>query len=232
METVVGMDEDLARRLEGDTELVALLACNGFVGPAYARFERDLHTYGRRVLTAWMKSGHIFVKCRRRGLLLRRLPRPFTAEDRSELADHTLATALPSFRQHALIESGWTPEGNAGLTTYFTNGMPLHFANPYRAWHRRASEDLRWQHHTVPHENAELLAGDPYSTDPALICVSRETVRDSFRDIDERTRGILALKIERYTHAEIGEVYDMTVRAVEGVIYRHRKRLEERGGKV
>jgi DNA-directed RNA polymerase specialized sigma24 family protein len=230
-EATVSTDEDRARRRAADAQLVALLARDGFAGPAYERFEVDLHNYGRRVLNAWMKSLHIFVKCRRVGLLLSRPPRPFTVEDRSELADHTLASALPSFRQRALIESGWTPDGNASLTTYFVNSLPLHFANPYRAWHRRASEDISWQQRTVPQESAELLAGDPYFTDPALIYVSRETLRDSIRNLDERTRSVLILVAEGYTHAEIGEVYDMTARAVEGVVYRHRKRFEERGVK-
>ena len=67
-----------------------------------------------------------------------------TPEDREDLAVETVARALPFFRQRALVEGGWKPEGGASLSTYFVNFLPFQFANAYREWHRnqKGSESL------------------------------------------------------------------------------------------
>jgi hypothetical protein len=51
--------------------------------------------------------------------------------------------ALAGFRQNALIESGWTCEGGASITTYFMGACLYDFPNEFRRYW--ASEQLHRQ---------------------------------------------------------------------------------------
>jgi|ERR1700719_1361984 hypothetical protein len=92
-------DEDVERQRAADADLVALLAHHDFSGPIYERFELKLYSYGKPILLAWLRTGEIFTQCRRRNLRFSAPPRPFTSDDRAQLANYTLAAALPVFRQ-------------------------------------------------------------------------------------------------------------------------------------
>ncbi|MBO2447129.1 hypothetical protein J4573_08525 [Actinomadura barringtoniae] len=73
---------------------------------------------------AWLVSGEIFIRCRRKGLELAARPRLFTADDRTSLAIDTIVPALRDFRCRALIGGGWEHQRGAALTTYFVGRLP------------------------------------------------------------------------------------------------------------
>jgi len=222
--------EDSEQRMAADAQLVAMLAQHGFSGPVYEKFQLNLYGYGRPILMVWLKTGEIFAQCRRRNLRFNVPPRPFTFEDRSELADHTLAAALPVFRRRALIEGGWNSARKAALTTYFVNGLPLQFCNVYRSWCRQVRKEIIWENQT---ESGSNLIGIPEVTgtsDPQLVYIIKESVQEGLKGLDATTRSVLIMLDEGYQYAEIGEVHGITARAVEGIMYRHRKRVQRRQG--
>jgi DNA-directed RNA polymerase specialized sigma24 family protein len=223
-------DGAAGRRHAADMELVALLARHGYSGPLYEDFERRLYGYGRAVLLAWLRTGEIFVRCHSRSFRLGKPPQPFTDDDRAHLADHTLAAALPAFRQRALIEGEWNPAGGAALTTYFVSGLPVHFPNVYRSWCRQTRREADWQSRIEPEPDFADIPDTTFTNDPLNLYLLRETVREQLRGLDATTRSVLILRYEGLTYAEIGEVHGMTARAVEAITYRHRQRMQRRPG--
>jgi DNA-directed RNA polymerase specialized sigma24 family protein len=223
-----GTHQGVSERLEADAELVALLAEDAFSGPRYEEFERSLYAYGKSVLMAWMRTGEIFTQCRRWEIFLNPLPRPFRSDDRLDLANRTLAAALPSFRLRALVGGGWSPEGGASITTYFAKGLPIQFSNPYKSWCRQARADIERQSRTAPESALLSLALTAETSDPQSMYILSETVREELGRLDSETRAILRMTSYGYGYAEIAEVLDMTARAVEAKMYRHRQRVRRR----
>ncbi|MGW5639255.1 hypothetical protein [Streptomyces sp. NPDC003832] len=220
--------ESLDRRL-ADRELVKLLAQDGFAGPRYEAFEDDLARYAISVLRAWMHSGHIFAMAARRGFGLSPhdidLERLATdSELREELATMTVALALPRFRQWAFVEGGWSFERGAAITTYFMGACLYCFPNEFRR--HRTGEDKHRKALQHPHFDQEALPGVEAEV------VGREMVRDALRSIDSkkgRERAIVALALDGYTQEEIRDILgESSVRAVEGVLHRWRKRAAHR----
>lgn len=220
-------DEDLERQRTADAELVSLLAQQEFSGPLYEKFELKLYGYGKPVLIAWLRTGEIFAQCRRRNLRLSAPPRRLTSDDRTHLADHTLAAALPVFRQRSLIEGGWS-SGKAALTTYFVNGLPIHFSNVYRSWCRQVRKEIDWLGQVKAESDLADVPDITVTSDPQQLYILRETVQEELSWLDAATRGILIMLNEGYRYAEIAEVHGMSARAVEAVVYRHRKRMLRR----
>jgi DNA-directed RNA polymerase specialized sigma24 family protein len=218
----------LESRLATDARLVALLARHRFSGPLYEEFESNLYRYGLPILVAWLKTGEIFKQCRLRDLRLGAPPRPFTPEDRLDLANSTIAAALPVFRRKSLIEGGWDPAKGAALTTYFVNGLPVHFSNVYRAWSRQVRKEMLWQNRMEPESSLADIPDATGTTDPQALYVIRESVREGLDRLDTTTRSVLMMLNEGYQYTEIGEIHGISPRAVEGIIYRHRKRIGHR----
>ena len=206
-----------------------MLAQHGFSGPVYERFELKLYSYGKPILLAWLRTGEIFTQCRRRNLRFSAPPRPFTSDDRVQLTDHTLAAALPVFRQRSLIEGGWS-SGKAALTTYFVNGLPIHFSNVYRSWYRQARKEIDWHRQTKSESNLADIPDVTVTRDPQELYILRETVQEQLKLLDATTRSILIMLNEGYKYAEIAEIHDISVRAAEAIVYRHRKRMQRRPG--
>ncbi|MFD5858756.1 RNA polymerase sigma factor [Streptomyces chartreusis] len=226
-----GRPDDLDRRRH-DHKLVGLLARDGFKGPRYDRFEDGLARYGISVLRAWMHSGFIFQLVAERGLGLRPHERELeelgsNSDLREELATMTVACALVRFRQHALVEGGWTFEGGASITTYFMGACVYEFPNEFRRY--RASEQRHRRALQRQQEVYELPVSPLSAADEVL---GSQYVRDVLKGIgDPRIRATVALALDGYTHEEIRELLEATsVRAIEGLLYRWRmkaKRDEE-----
>jgi DNA-directed RNA polymerase specialized sigma24 family protein len=216
------------RRL-ADGRLVAMLEQDGFQGPLYDRFVEELVRYGISVLRGWMHSGYIFELAAQRGFGLN--PHELDLEDlatdsdlREELATMTIARALPRFRQQALVDKGWTPEGGASITTYFMGACAYDFPNEFR---RHRTSEAR-QHRALRREK-EL-----YSPPVSRISVA-EGVLGNLRVLDElgeitdpRLKAVVALTLDGYSQEEIRELVDAaTVRAVEGLMYRWRTKAKQ-----
>ena len=217
--------DDAESRIEVDAAVVAALRGHGFSGPKYQRLEEELDRGGRGVLISWMRSGVIFRRCRERGAPLEAPPRRFNQDDRATLANHTLARALPAFRDKALVQGGWRPELGATLFTYFVNSLPLHFANAYRPWCASAREDESWLSSTVREGHTTLYVLGVEAADPEKIYITRESVTRSLRGLDSRTAEALALSADGFTQAEIGSILGISRKAVERLVSRHHQRI-------
>ncbi len=219
------LEEGLQRRA-ADQQLRDELARNDFSGRLYRRFEEELARYGTAVMRAWMHSGYVFKFAASRGFALH----PSAAEleelhrepdARDELANMTVAVALPRFREQALIRGGWTYEGGASLPTYFMGACLYVFPNEFR---RRRVQNEKWRRQDQ-REQALMVPEAGPSSDPAVQVTGNIHVAERIAAADERARAIVALTVDGYSQEEIAELAGMrSVRAVEGVLYRWRTR--------
>ncbi|GAA1680750.1 hypothetical protein GCM10009745_26010 [Kribbella yunnanensis] len=207
---------DRLRRRQGDQQLLNRLRERGFRGIEYEMFADELARYAIPVLCGWMFSGYIFPLAAERGFRLAptaseldRLRRDPAV--REELASMTVAKALGQFRSRALVGGGWNVDGGASLTTYFTGSCVFVFPNEFRRYRRAERQDL-----IEP-------AGEATAQDPAGLVAGNLWVDDCLAKLDPRTRAIVELSMNGYSHAEIVDMLDETsVRAVEGVLHRFR----------
>jgi DNA-directed RNA polymerase specialized sigma24 family protein len=211
---------DRAIRLQADCELRDALASQEFTGPAYAVFEEELASYGHQVMTAWLATGQIFALCRQAGLNLMTLPIPLS--EREDLAQETVAEALRTFKRAALQQGGWRPEGGASLRTFFTGALFRQFAN---IWKKRLRARV-----PLAEPSLDTLPSDTESPGPgpADTALQRDEIRRGLAEItNDRTRVALVLTEDGYEQEEIAEILgpDVTPRAVEGYLRRHRRHL-------
>jgi DNA-directed RNA polymerase specialized sigma24 family protein len=228
--------ESLQRRL-ADQQLIQTLAEDNFAGRRYERFEGELAAYGISVLRGWMHSGYVFRIAAGRGFNL--APTEYELEKmvrdtdiREELANMTVALALPRFREQALVGGGWRLDGGASLPTYFMGACVYVFPNEFRKW-RVYKRKYTW---AARMEAVKLgPVGDPVS-DPARLAVGNIRVLDELKDLDPRTAAVVAATMHGYSQEEIAELLELpSARTVEGILYRWRAKArprERRGGDV
>jgi DNA-directed RNA polymerase specialized sigma24 family protein len=141
------------------------------------------------------------------------------SDAREELANMTVALALPRFKEHALVGGGWRFDGGASLSTYFMGSCLYIFPNEFR---KRRVYYKKWQRAHY----GEATHLDPVvnsRTNPAVIATGKIRVREDLERLDERTRAIVALTLDGYMQEEIVELLgESSVRAVEGVLHRWR----------
>lgn len=226
--------ENLQRRL-ADQKLLRVLASDGFAGPRYDRFVSELAAYGISVMRGWMHSGYIFKLTAARGRSLHptewELERLVRMSDvREELANMTVALALPGFRDKALIGGGWHVDGGASVPTYFMGACVHGFPNQFRSWskYERRHDQAAWR------EGALYPPVTEPARDPAVIAMGNIRVLDDMAGLDKRTAAVVALTIDGYSQDEIAELLGLpSDRAVEGILYRWRdkaKTAARRGG--
>ncbi|MFI6100807.1 hypothetical protein ACIA8G_35105 [Lentzea sp. NPDC051213] len=223
----------LLRRAK-DAILVEQLAAAGFAGPKYEVFEAELVAYALPILRSWLRRGLIFEYCMQRGrpVTVNAMDRAYLAENLEErlgLAGETIARALPVFREHALIQGGWTQEGGASLPTYFVGATLNEFPNVFRKW--RGERDA-WRHAHGYGLNADDLGGQPFGTDgedPGESVVSRQFVVDTLSGMPDNLREVaVRMVLGDESQAEAGEAAGLTERAVEGRLHRYRNERARR----
>lgn len=223
----VAKAEELLERRLADTELVLALRNAGFAGSRYERFANDLAAYGLSVMRGWLHSGYVFALTKSRGYPLHPHERDLeqlaaSADHRDQLATMTVARALPSFRDRALIAGGWRPEGGASITTYFMGACAYSLPGEFRRWQ---GQQIRWRGQDAADERQRSGdRNDSHVTDAASIAVGNLRVREDLERLPWRTRAAVMLSLDGWSQAEIAEVIGAdSVRAVEGVMYRWRK---------
>src|SRR5215469_9193610 len=227
-------DVDADRRV-ADKELVDHLAACGFAGPRYDRFAGELAKYAVAVLCGWMHSGYVFRLLAQRGLALGPTERELEefssdADLRQELAVMVAAVALRRFRERALVGGGWRADGGASLTTYFMGACLAVFPGEFR---RHRAESRRWRAQDAAAARDTVRQFDA-AADPADVVLGELRIRDELARMDDRTRAIVAFRMDGYGQEEIAEMLgERSARAVEGVLYRLRvreNRPARRGG--
>jgi DNA-directed RNA polymerase specialized sigma24 family protein len=223
------------RRRGADKELFDAVLAAEFCGPRWRAMGDDLLRYGLAVVDAWLRTGYIFAKSKQvsrqlgpSDLELRQLRSD--KDLRVELCGEVVALALNQFREQSIAGTGWRHDGGANLTTFFVGGCVLLFNNEFRRW--RTSE-RRWRVNKstdpadfVEHGEhfAEVDRGPHLFDDPARSAAGDDYLRRVLGELEETDRVIVELSDEGYSQREIGEVLDMTDRAVEGRLYRLRNK--------
>lgn len=153
----------------------------------------------------------MFRRCAGTGRSIGSPPADWSTEDRDELALETVAVAIRSFHDYALVKGEWNPDAGASLKTYFVGNCVLEFPNVFRAWER---ERRRWvltdpdDHVVLPSiPSAELNLEDQV--------VDRAELRELLADLDKPTAIAIALIAEGYMQNEVAEILQTTKRAVE-----------------
>ncbi|GAA0939755.1 hypothetical protein [Virgisporangium aurantiacum] len=198
-------------------------------GRRYERFQADLIAYGIPVLQSWMYSGHIFKLTAGRGYPL--APTPDELEElsndlqvREELANMTVALALPRFRE-ALLRGGWRVDGGASLTSYFMGTCLSVFPNEFRS-HRAARTRWRRAHRLEATYLAPAAGCDP---GPDVVVPGTLEICDNLAHLDHLTAAVVALRLDGHSHGETAELLDLpSARVVEGILYRWRTKQKRR----
>lgn len=208
-----------AVNVELELQLANVVKASGFSSPQWSVVEDALIDYGYQLMEKLLTTGVIFERCNEHGLRLRSANIP--PVEQADLAQETVAEALRVFKNSFAKGKGWDPTRGANLRTFFARGLLLQFANIWRKRLRSKPVDSE-----LPlDEVADLPAAD---LGPLEVFAQRDEIRRGLADIsNERTRAALVLTAEGYEQEEIAEILDVTARAVEGLLRRHRQRTQE-----
>lgn len=220
--------ENAARRLE-DKSLVDELTAAGFTGLLFEITHNELASYGITVMMAWMRTGEITSQCKAIGR-----PVPFSAaavrersrDERLEVALEATAKGLKFFIDDILKQGKWDHMRGATLKTFFIGSCLLQFPNVYDRWNR---EQDRWDHthdQDANVDDADALRRDARWSNPTCDEALRRHAAQQALDgvTDPRTRKAAELYAQGYSFAEAGARVGLSAAAVEGRLYRLRKR--------
>lgn len=212
-----------------DAELVEELTKTGFEGQLSESLERQLWLFGWRVLRGMVRDMSILS-------VHTALPPMHVSSDdyrtlhdsaelRNDLVIDTLSLAVP-FMIAQLRKGRWQPEKSRSadpkLGTYFVTACAMKFRDAYKAWHR--------QRIVLTHE---LLGVEEHRLALATVRDAHSVVADRFRlrrilkaasfEEEAIVAGLLADK----SRSEIADELGITVRGVEGRLYRLRQNVWE-----
>lgn len=212
--------ESGSRIIRGSDDPVTLLAelnTHGWQGPTLDLLTEDLWLYGWDVL---------------RGLIRRRkLPgyQPHLTEeswiilrDSSEHRDavtlDTLGQAIPKFLA-SLREGNYDPT-RSSLGTYFIGRCAIEFRPIAERWQNQRIQtahelsDVSWS--TIPL---------PTALNPARHGYTRILLARALNTLNFTDRAVMVATLQGYAQTDIAEHMGLTPRAVEGILYRARRRL-------
>ena len=204
------------------------LAAAGFCGLAFDIFVIELAAYGIDALMAWMRTGEIARQCSTQGRpLAGGLPGQWSRDDRLEIAVETTGRALKHFIGEVLKPRRWDPGRGASLKTFFVGSCVLQFPNVYDVWR---TDQRAWSTVEVIEpgtEDAYALAphgggwSDPTAEDVIRRLLTQETL-DTITD--PRTRTAAEMVMDGHPFASAGAAVGLSAAAVEGRLYRLRRR--------
>lgn len=230
--------ERLAERVRQhavDRQLFEAVRAEGFRGRRWESMADALARYGWAVMDAWMGTGYVFAKVNEIGRPLVHtatevLELATQSDLRQELCAETVARALKNFRTAAMKNVGWTPDGGASLTTYFVGACVQAFNNEFRRWSRH---ERRWGHNQVADpqdlldhgdELREVQRGQYVFADPARAAADNDHLHRVLGELTDPEQVIVLLTDAGYSQEEIGELLQISERAVEGRLYRLRQK--------
>ncbi|MEV6064887.1 hypothetical protein AB0L62_33220 [Nocardia asteroides] len=212
-----------------DAELVEELTKTGFDGQLVEALERQLWLYGWRVLRGMVRNLSILS-------VRTALPPMYVSNDdyrslhdsadlRNDLVIDTLALAVP-FMIAQLRNGRWQPEKSRStdpkLGSYFVTACAMKFRDAYKAWHRRRIVEARELLVAPEHHVALGNAWDSFA-----VVADRFRLRQIIKSASLEERVIVAGLLADKSHAEIAEELGLTVRGVEGRLYRLRQNVWE-----
>lgn len=239
LDALLGLPNSRRERIARDAQRVAELRARGFVGPEYDVFVNDLCRETLKQLKGMLRTGALPQLSRR--MFQRRGIEVFVSdqdqevlrtslEDRDELAVNILLAALRGFRRNGLVKGRWNPQhagvrGPGCLQTYFIGLCALEFRQQYIAWHKKRQQRFKIIAELLdPEEFLRTLAASEYLSDSEALEGEGQILKLLDRS-PEQTKAVMALLVKGYTHSEIADMLQTTYRAVEGHIYRFRRKV-------
>jgi DNA-directed RNA polymerase specialized sigma24 family protein len=212
------------KRIIADAELLLALQLAGFEGAQWEAFADALAGYGFQVMRAWIRSGKVFIRCREKKI--RGSPSPPdrlpNREDAEDLAIETVGIAIRKYRDTVLVANRWSPRGGASLKTFFIGQCLIRFPNVYDRWER---QQRHWSHQPLHDcdEASRWQDSDAYN-DPERTVITALELDQALSRLDQRTTEVLQLTALGFSQSEISRLLACTEKAIELVIYRHRRR--------
>lgn len=214
-------------RLEGDVEVVTLLALGGYEGPDWDFFAEVLARYGMAVLGAWMHTGKIFARSKQKGYPLPALGRAFTRDEIEELSGETVAKALEHFRSDVLMKNRWDSRKGATLRTFFIGQCLIRYANIYRAFR---NNEVRARRATRT-EDFEFLIDvlGASGEDVSALVADRGVIEEALRQVrDPRVVAAMHMKARDLPNGTIANTLGVTPKAVERMLSNEQGRQKKR----
>jgi hypothetical protein len=218
--------ENAARRLE-DLALIGELTAARFSGLTFEITITELASYGIAVLMASMRTGEIIRQCRAKGRPLEDsyAVSTMSRDDRLEVAVETTAKALKYFVDEVLKGGKWDHRKGATLRTYFIGTCLLQLPNVFNAW---LAGQRRWGTPQIidPGDQETAARPDSWSDPTAEAVIRRRATKEALESIkDPRTRKAAEMVMRGFSFAEAGKAAGLSAAAVEGRLYRLRRRL-------
>jgi DNA-directed RNA polymerase specialized sigma24 family protein len=214
-------------RHDGDLALIARLEEEDFQGPNWDKFVDSLIAYANGPLSSQIRSGRVFAECTKRGIIWlpsRNGSRPKLQEtDIQDLTSRTMALAIFRFRK-ILRSGGWSAQGGTQLTTYFFGQCYIQFPTAYKGWLKDRRPD-EWI--SLERDDGTVIEVKD-NRDEVQNSIEQLDLNREFAALDNRTRSVLVLRMEGYSGQEIGERLGLSVKAVEALLYRYRRRWANR----
>jgi len=215
-----------------DLMLLKELTAANFAGPVFDVAVNEWAAYGIAVMMAWMRTGEIARKCGAKGRPLP--PGCFSAgkwsrDDRLEMALETTARALDFFVETVLKPGRWDPARGATMKTFFVGACLLQFSNEFN---RSAGEQQRWvaANGTEPclEDLADVAEQDACWSDPTSETAVRHLMTQEILNgiRDPKTRHAARMVMLGRNFADAGRAVGLSAAAVEGRLYRLRRRSQ------
>jgi RNA polymerase sigma factor (sigma-70 family) len=221
---LVQQETGISDELASDAQLIEFFRNLNFRGREWDEFISDLHFYGIARISALLASGAIFGKASK---LTRRKIWPahgrIQDRDRQELVNDSVEAALRAFTTKGLKGGGWSPSGGASLNTYFVNACMISFTDVYKAWRKTQLSHLpevALEGFDQVEARAVAATYGPNDADLELLDTAMDRMEKDEIDIFTNIA-------QGYTYEEIAEKLGKSERAIEGQIYRARRKLRD-----
>ena len=206
-----------------------------FTGLAQEALEEELWRYSLPVMISMLRTGAIIEHCARHNRPVTIAPAAreilrLSQEEREALALDTILTTLTFFTSRVLGKyDDWDPwRKSASIQTYFVGALALCFPRAYEAWYRDWKGSIAAIGSLYDLERVlDGLGRRGHDLDPAELVALRDTLARALHRADQKTLAICAAVADGRTYAQIGAQLHLSVAAVEGRMYRLRKRAWE-----
>lgn len=226
-------EERVARR-SADQQLVAALRDPNISAEERDRrfklFRRQVMGYAYPVMMRLARSREIFKEIKRyRTRIIGDPPAPseWDDDDRHAIVVESIILALNYFERVSLGE--WDPGGGAALSTYFVSTSKMHFASALNTWRRERALGASIRHHTAWEDDDDEDPIDHLADrqlGPEDTVILQDQVSRTIEPMsDPRLRHWVGLRAVGYSKTEAYEAANLTRKAVDYGLQKHRRAL-------
>jgi DNA-directed RNA polymerase specialized sigma24 family protein len=194
--------------------------------PAWDELLDDLVTFALHQLMIEVHTGTIVRWCAQHFQRpMGPLPRDWGNQDREDIVQDTITAALEKMFSDIDAGKGWDPARGHSLAAYFLDLCTGSFPNCMQAWRTRHRQAV----HVDP-TDIELAASA--TIDPERTVIARMELAMIMRAYGIPVKQLQALIGQSFglTYADLAEQLRLSPQAVEGLIYRARRRIPRAEG--